>query len=160
MTNEQKAVKLEEMAANREADSRGLHDLAEKLGLTELQKQKTATIAMADADAALLREAAGMMREREACPDGYYLYSKKDEKAGYNDGCILWWKPNGAGYTTNLHEAGVFTQEYKDKAQRKELVFVPCHLAWGSSFVARTAWRRSLKAAAVAWVDEQEGRNV
>ena len=31
MTNEQKAQRLEEMAANREADSRKLHDLAEKL---------------------------------------------------------------------------------------------------------------------------------
>ena len=66
MTNEQKAVKLEEMAANREADSRGLHDLAEKLGLTELQKQKTATIAMADADAALLAGAEALERYEEA----------------------------------------------------------------------------------------------
>lgn len=51
MNNDQKARRLEEMAANREAD------LAEKLGLSELQEQKAVTIAMADADAALLASA-------------------------------------------------------------------------------------------------------
>lgn len=126
MTNAQKAARLEEMAANRESDSRGLHDLAQKLGLSELQKQKAVTIAMADADAALLREAAAMMRER-----------------------------GESGWTAQ------FEREYKGKT----LAVVEAQpIGWywyvdgSADYEAEIApTLEAAQAAAVAWVDEQEG---
>ena len=134
MTNEQKAVKLEEMAANREADSRGLHDLAEKLGLTELQKQKTATIAMADADAALLRESAGMMREQ---------------------GKVQWVKVAGSAIRQMALYRGWILE-----VDEGEVLW-----SWSADYSAKGLYGyqcptlEAAQAAAVAWVDEQEGRD-
>lgn len=33
-------------------------------------------------------------------------------------GLRLWWKPRGSGYTTNVHEAGLFTREEAERIQR------------------------------------------
>jgi hypothetical protein len=35
----------------------------------------------------------------------YYIQS------GYVDNAMLWWRPNGKGYTTDIEEAGKFTAE-------------------------------------------------
>ena len=33
------------------------------------------------------------------------------DKRQYVGNCILWWRENGNGYTTNIDEAGVFTEK-------------------------------------------------
>jgi len=132
MTNEQKAARLEEMAANREADSRGLHDLhdlAEKLGLSELQKQKAVTMAMADADAAILREAAAVMRER-----GTVQWDTEGGAA--KNGLYLWAGPVRNGFASLVLKG------------KKRL-----HMDWHPTL-------KAAQIAAVAWVDEQEGTHV
>ncbi len=131
MTHEQKAVKLEEMAANREADSRGLHDLAEKLGLTELQKQKTATIAMADADAALLRECAAMMRER---------------------GKVQWVKVAGSATRHIALYRGWLLEIDKNRG------WWHWSMEAANFYYGRADTLEAAQAAAVAWADEQEGK--
>ena len=151
MTNEQKAVKLEEMAANREADSRGLHDLAEKLGLTELQKQKTATIAMADADAALLRECAAMMRERESVLEhtvgkvhGHDVRVCRCEGHYLPKQPYMWavrWMGNVIGKSGDA--------EYEPIPSSRDDEFYAEY---------RFDTPATAQAAAVAWVDEQEGK--
>lgn len=40
--------------------------------------------------------------------DEYYILSLKNSPA---DGCALWWRPNDAGYTTNLLKAGRYPVE-------------------------------------------------
>lgn len=130
ITNAQKAARLEEMAANREADSRGLrglHDLAKKLGLPEPQKQKAVAIAMADADAALLRECAGMMRER-----GVSEVQWDTEGGATKNGLYLWAGPVLNGFVCLVLK------------QQKRL-----HMDWHPTL-------KAAQAAAVAWVDEQE----
>lgn len=42
--------------------------------------------------------------------------------------CALWWKPEGAGYTCQLHEAGKFTLE-QTRTGRPTDVGVPCCMA-------------------------------
>lgn len=56
---------------------------------------------------------------------GYYAYSYRDRRLGLNDGCIVWWKPNGYGYTNYLEDAGVFDEDFKSKADYPGLIFIP-----------------------------------
>jgi hypothetical protein len=37
----------------------------------------------------------------------YYIQDSR----GYVGNDVLWWRPNGNGYTTDLNEAGVYTRE-------------------------------------------------
>lgn len=41
----------------------------------------------------------------------FYVVSKGDEHKGYMDGCVLWWRAGGHGYTNDLNCAGIFTEE-------------------------------------------------
>ena len=75
----------------------------------------------------------------------YYVVKKGDEHKGWMDGCIIWWRESGHGYTYDLNDAGVFTDE--DKAANypptdgcqyipKEIVDAHCksfRLAWWSA---------------------------
>jgi hypothetical protein len=49
--------------------------------------------------------------ERAEAPSGYFVLSLKN---GPIQGLELWWRPDGAGYTTDLLEAGIYTQEEID----------------------------------------------
>jgi len=41
----------------------------------------------------------------------YLIVNIRDLTAGYNDGCILWFRPKSQGYTTLIEEAGRYTRE-------------------------------------------------
>lgn len=58
---------------------------------------------------------------------GYYVYNRRDARIGLNDGCIVWWKHDGRGYTNHLENAGVFDEEFKQRSNRHapDIVFVP-----------------------------------
>lgn len=45
------------------------------------------------------------------------------------DGCVLWWRPNGGGYTVDLDDAGKYTRNQAFKGKRETDVPVPCHVA-------------------------------
>ncbi len=80
--------------------------------------------------------------------EGYYLYSKRDKSRGFNDGCIVWWRPNGAGYTNFLEDAGVYTEEQKQKdARHKDLVYVPVAKVHAAMKTRSYAWLRDIEEA-------------
>lgn len=41
----------------------------------------------------------------------YLLFNIRDVTVGYNDKCILWWRPESKGYTTAVELAGRYTQD-------------------------------------------------
>lgn len=77
----------------------------------------------------------------------YYVFTKKrDETNGWMDGCIVWWRPGGRGYTYDLNYAGLFTDE--DKAKRypppDTCQYVPRELVDANSYSPRLAfWDRA-----------------
>lgn len=105
MTNEQKAQRLEEIAA--------------------------CPLCMESADGKLLREAAGMMRER-----GAVKVQWDTEGGATKNGLYLWAGPCVNGFASLVQRG------------RRRL-----YLDWHPTLEAA-------QAAAVAWVDEQEGRDV
>ncbi len=73
--------------------------------------------------------------------EGYYLYTKRDRTRGYNDGCIVWWRANGSGYTNFLEDAGVYSEEQKQKnASHKELIYVPVAVVHTAMKTRSYAW--------------------
>jgi len=114
MTNEQKAARLEEMAVNQDRLSVVLFPADSRKALT---------------DAALLREAAAMMRERGE--SGWTAQFEREYK----------------GKTLAVVEAGpVGWYWYVDGSADYEAEIAPT--------------LEAAQAAAVAWADEQEGRDV
>lgn len=55
-------------------------------------------------------------------PDGHYLASFK---RGAERGCIVWWRPDSAGYSTDLAQAGVYAELVPDYHDSAETVPVP-----------------------------------
>ena len=51
--------------------------------------------------------AAGCAPATGSAAGDYYILSMKHSPA---DGCAIWWRPKCAGYTTNLLEAGRYTE--------------------------------------------------
>lgn len=47
----------------------------------------------------------------------FYVQDKRD----YVGNCILWWRENGAGYTTNIEDAGVFTEDTLPKNRETDV---------------------------------------
>lgn len=41
----------------------------------------------------------------------YLIYNRRDGRAGWMNNCIVWWRPEGRGYTYSVDQAGRFTEE-------------------------------------------------
>ena len=68
------------------------------------------------------------MSEQQLPPgDLYYLQDSRQ----YVGNSMLWWRAGGAGYTTNLEEAGVFTQDQAFRQHRVRDTDRP----WSKSYV-------------------------
>lgn len=118
MTNEQKAIRLEELAKHKQ--NRG----------ESLAKGIASDIALSDA--ALLRESAALWRERDGV---------RWEQPGER-----WFSANYKGYELNvLPSSNMQGQYYFDISRQGQGVFVTYHPTLDAA-----------KAAAVAWVDQQE----
>ena len=77
-------------------------------------------------------------------PQEYYVFARnRDEHGGFMDGCMVWWRPDGHGYTYDLNFAGIFTDE--DRAKRyppdDTCVYVPREIVDEQcSYSPRLAW--------------------
>lgn len=72
----------------------------------------------------------------------YYVFSKRHAREGLNSSCILWWMPEGHGYTRDLNKAGKFTEEdrvngYPDP---ERCVYVPCEVAQSYAYDEVLVW--------------------
>ncbi|UEM08025.1 hypothetical protein JL101_035840 (plasmid) [Skermanella rosea] len=59
----------------------------------------------------------------------FYILSKKHGPVGNS---ALWWRPEAAGYTTHLNEAGKFDGAYAEEIRTNscgDAIPVPCELA-------------------------------
>jgi len=72
----------------------------------------------------------------------YCCTANRDEHVGHMDGCMLWWKAEGRGYTTNLDEAGIFTETDREKKypHPERCHYVPREIVDARSKVIRLAW--------------------
>lgn len=73
----------------------------------------------------------------------YYVFTKKrDETKGWMDNCIVWWRPEGKGYTYDLNYAGVFTEEHIAKRYPPPDIcqYVPKDLVDGQTYSPRLAF--------------------
>lgn len=51
------------------------------------------------------------MKEKKAKPEMYVIWKKEDERKGWYDHCMVFWRSNSAGYTNTLDQAGRYTLE-------------------------------------------------
>ncbi len=73
----------------------------------------------------------------------YYVCTiNRDETAGWMDGCIVWWKPEGKGYTYDLNYAGVFTDEDRAKGypSNSNCRYIPREIVDAHCRSPRLAW--------------------
>ncbi len=63
--------------------------------------------------------------EHVKSPSGVYLIQDTRQIVG---NCVLWWRPEGAGYTTEFSEAGRFNEE-QIKGNRDTDVAIPIEAA-------------------------------
>ena len=75
----------------------------------------------------------------------YYVCNSDDLHRGWMDGSIVWWRPEGHGYTYDLNFAGVFTDEHKAKGYPpKSCLYIPKQIVDANSYTPRLAfWSRS-----------------
>ena len=77
----------------------------------------------------------------------YYVCNKRDVHNGWMDGCIVWWRAGGHGYTYDLNQAGVFTDA--DRAnhyppENSGCIYVPKEIVDANSYSPRLAyWSRA-----------------
>lgn len=64
-------------------------------------------------------------REHVKSPSGVYLIQDTRQYVG---NCVLWWRPEGAGYTTEFGEAGRFNEE-EIRGNRDTDVAIPIEAA-------------------------------
>lgn len=79
-------------------------------------------------------------------PQQYYVCSQGDEHKGWMDGCMVWWRPEGKGYTYDLNFAGLFTDEDRAKnyPPRDACRYIPREIVDANSYAPRLAfWSRS-----------------
>lgn len=80
-------------------------------------------------------------------PREFYVCCKnRDEHGGWMDGCIVWWKANGHGYTYDLNLAGIFTEADQAKNYPDPIGcrYIPRELVDANSYSPRLAfWSRS-----------------
>lgn len=79
---------------------------------------------------------------RESGEQQYYVCSQDDVHKGLMDGCILWWRAEGHGYTYDLNHAGMFTKADMDRKypDPERSIYVPKELAEQCSFSPKLAW--------------------
>lgn len=73
----------------------------------------------------------------------YYVFNTKDVKKGWMDGCMVWWRPKGNGYTYDLNHAGIYTDEDRAKGyppENEECVWVPKELVDENTYSPKLAW--------------------
>jgi hypothetical protein len=75
----------------------------------------------------------------------YYIFNMRDITKGWNDGCIVWWKANGNGYTNYIEDAGIFEEWVKEKYKGSpELMFVPVEVVTNIKKTRSYVWRGDL----------------
>lgn len=73
----------------------------------------------------------------------YYVCTKnRDEHGGHMNGCMVWWRPGGHGYTYDLNEAGIFTDENlrRNYPPAKGCHYIPKELVDRNTYSPRLAW--------------------
>ena len=77
----------------------------------------------------------------------YYVCSRGDEHKGWMDGCIVWWRAEGRGYTYDLNFAGIFTEDDKAKhyPDPKTSHFIPREAVDANTYAPRLAWWSAIK---------------
>ncbi len=81
----------------------------------------------------------------------YLLYNKRDGRAGWMNACIVWWKPDGCGYTYSIDHAGRFTERAAKRlvGSGEDLMMVPEDVA-----------RAARKTVAIAYLDDLPNKYV
>lgn len=102
----------------------------------------------AEARRGLVREAVMCAKPGAVSSSGqYYIYTKdRDERAGFMDHCIVWWRPNAAGYTNDLNEAGIYG-DGPDRASRERsgVVYVPWEAARAVAKTSTHVWIQDVR---------------
>lgn len=89
--------------------------------------------------------------------DGEKKFYILDTRSGVGN-CALFWCPNGAGYTTQLEEAGLYTEDFARSPCRRETdVAIPEEMAKACSVthVRTERLRQALDQAGVSWPKER-----
>jgi hypothetical protein len=75
-------------------------------------------------------------------PQQYYVMNHSDAHRGWMDGCIVWWRAGGHGYTYDLNDAGLFTDADKEKRypDPELCLYVPKEIVDERSYSPRLAW--------------------
>jgi hypothetical protein len=78
----------------------------------------------------------------------FYVCNKNDgEHGGWMDGCMVWWRAEGKGYTYDLNLAGIFTEEDQAKhyPDPKTCRYIPREVVDANTYSPRLAfWSRAL----------------
>lgn len=75
----------------------------------------------------------------------YYVFNPRDKGIGYNDGCIVFWRQHGHGYTNHLEDAGIFTLEhYANNYPPREHTWVPVEMARQNAVTRTYIWTKNL----------------
>jgi hypothetical protein len=79
---------------------------------------------------------------RESSMPKYYVVSIGDEHKGWMDNCIVWWRANGEGYTYDLNDAGVYTDEDRARGypSEKSCRYIPKEIVDAHCRSPRLAW--------------------